>query len=423
MPAPSSRAASTLSADRIVRTTVVLLFSAWLIDYVDRFVISLALPAIGVEFDLSRGQQGLVVSAFFLAYALCQIPGGMIADRFGGARVMLWALLAWSLFTALTGYAWSFAALLALRFAFGLAEGAFPAASIKVLVERTTLRQRMSANGIIMSSNSIAAVLTPVLAPILIVAFGWRSIFWSAAAVGLLVSLAVRRWLPEPTDNVRTPGFRVPVRVVLRSGVLWRFAAIMFGYNVIGWGLSTWAPTYLSEERGLPLTTAGPLMAIPALGAALATIVGGRLSDRLAGNHRLVIVPAMTVAAIALLVLSQTSSFAGFAVCSTIAVFSASLAYMPIYAVPMRSLPPAYVGVGSSIIGFGGQLAGMVSPAAMGVLADRFSFQAAFGFLVVGAVIAAVMAVFTPQDTESFLAATVFPGDRNIDTAPAAEHS
>ncbi|WP_194853075.1 MFS transporter [Nocardia sp. SYP-A9097] len=168
-------------------------------------------------------------------------------------------------------------------------------------------------------------------------------------------------------------------------------------------------PTYLSEEHGLPLTTAGPLMAIPALGAALATILGGKLSDRLAGNHRLVIVPAMTVAALALLVLARSSTSTSFAICATIAVFSASLAYMPIYAVPLRSLPPAYVGVGSAIIGFGGQLAGMVAPAAMGVLADRFSFHAAFGFLVVGAVIAAAMAVFTPQDTESFLAAVDLP--------------
>lgn len=65
MSAPSSQ-----SARRTVRITIVLLFAAWLVDYADRLVINLVLPSLGAEFDLSRGQQGLIVSAFFLAYAL-----------------------------------------------------------------------------------------------------------------------------------------------------------------------------------------------------------------------------------------------------------------------------------------------------------------------------------------------------------------
>ncbi|MFP3986285.1 MFS transporter [Streptomyces sp. E11-3] len=412
MPAPpphtaTAGTAGTSRTTRTTRVTIVLLFSAWLVDYADRLVINLVLPSLGDEFGLSLGQQGLVVSAFFLSYALCQIPGGMLADRFGARRVAFWALVTWSVFTALTGFAWSFAALLGMRFAFGAAEGVFPPASMKLLTERTVPEERMGANGLIMSSNAVAGVLTPLLVAPLIAVFGWRSAFFSTAALGVLVVVAVRLWLPEPLDRTEpeAPEDRYRVRDVLRIGVLWRFALIMFGYNVIIWGLTTWVPSYLSEERGLPLTTAGPLLALPALAAAAATIIGGRLADRLEGNHRKVIAPAMTVTAVALPLMAFSSSLVGFAVFGTLAVFSASLAYMPIFAVPLRALPPAYVGVGSAVIIFGGQVAGMVAPPVMGVIADAFSFEAAFLALVLGAVLAAAMALLTPQTTDAFRAA------------------
>ncbi|WP_426404450.1 MFS transporter [Streptomyces sp. R-07] len=408
MPAPTHPAspAAPPAHRRTVRLTVVLLFAAWLVDYADRLVINLVLPSIGAEFDIDRTRQGLVVSAFFLAYALCQIPGGLLADRFGGRRVTLWALLSWSVFTALTGFAWSFAVLLALRFAFGAAEGVFPPASMKVLFERTRLEERSSANGTVMSSNALAAVITPLAVAPLVAAFGWRSAFWSTAALGVLVLLAVRLWLPAPlprTDDAEAP--RPELRAVLRKGVLWRFALMMFGYNTIIWGLNTWVPSYLSEEHGVSLTSAGALLAVPALGAAVATVLGGRISDRLGGRHRVIIVPGMAVAAVALLLMANTPSLTGFVVFGTVAVFSASLAYMPIFAVPLAGLTPAYVGVGSAVIILGGQVAGMVAPPVMGALADAFSFRVAFGFLVLGALIAAVMACLTPQDADAFRAA------------------
>ncbi|MFE7583166.1 MFS transporter [Streptomyces gardneri] len=417
MPAPTLPAPSAAppAHRRTVRLTVVLLFAAWLVDYADRLVINLVLPSIGVEFDLDRTQQGFVVSAFFLAYALCQIPGGMLADRFGGRRVTLWALLAWSVFTALTGFAWSFAVLLALRFAFGVAEGVFPPAAMKVLVERTRPEERMGANGTVMSSNAIAAVITPLAVAPLVAVFGWRSAFWSTAALGLLALVAVRRWLPAPLprgtdgpapggDGAQAAAASPPLREVLRKGVLWRFSLMMFGYNTIIWGLNTWVPSYLGEEHGVSLTAAGALVAVPALAAATATVLGGRLSDRLGGHHRKVIVPGMAVSAAALLLMANTPSLTGFVVFGTLAVFAASLAYMPIFAVPMSGLAPEYVGVGGAVIIVGGQVAGIVAPPVMGALADAFSFQVAFGFLVLGAVIAAVMSCLTPQDATAFRA-------------------
>ncbi|MEV6251236.1 MFS transporter [Streptomyces sp. NPDC051742] len=416
MSAPSPQ-----SARRTVRVTIVLLFAAWLVDYADRLVINLVLPSLGAEFGLSRGQQGLIVSAFFLAYALAQIPGGMLADRYGAQRVTLWALLSWSVFTALTGFAWSFAVLLVMRFAFGAAEGIFPPASLKVLVERTTPAERMGANGVIMSSNAVAGVLTPLLVAPLIAAFGWRSAFYSTAALGVLVLVAVRMWLPAPLPRTGPEAgtARPGAGGVLRLGVVWRFSAMMFGYSAIVWGLSTWIPSYLSEEHGVSLARAGALAAIPALAAAGAIVVGGRLSDRFGGHHRKVIVPGMTVASAALLLMAFSPSLTGFVAFGTLASVAVSLCYMPVFAVPLSGLAPEQVGVGSAVIVLGGQVAGMVAPPVVGMLADAFSFQVAFASLVLGAAIATVMALLTPQDAASFRTAT---GVSDL-PAPAKAHS
>ncbi|MCX4657715.1 MFS transporter [Streptomyces uncialis] len=399
------------------RLTVALLFAAWFIDYADRLIINLVLPSIGEEFDLSRSQQGVVLSVFFLAYALCQIPGGMLADRFGGRRMVLWALAAWTVFTVLTGFAWSFAALLVLRVLFGLAQGVFPPAAAKVLAERTGKEERMRANGLVLSSNSLAAVFTPLAVAPLVAAFGWRSAYISVAAIGVFVYTAIRMRLPQPLpqapggeegDSAVAEGSaaapRSDVRALLRWGTLWRFAAMMFGYSIIIWGLNSWVPTYLNDERGVPIEAAGPLLAVPALAATIGTIIGGQLSDRLAGQHWKVIVPGMSVAAAALLLMAYASGLAAFVVFGTVAIFATSLSYMPIFAVPMRSLPARQMGVATGVIIFGGQLAGVVAPSVMGVLADAFSFQVAFAFLVLGAVVAAVMACLTPQTTEALLA-------------------
>ncbi|MFD0392155.1 MFS transporter [Streptomyces nogalater] len=111
---------------RTTRTTAVLLFTAWAVDYIDRQVINLALPSIGDTFGLGHAERGVILSSFFLTYALTQIPAGLVAARFGGVRVVCVALVLWSVFTGLTAVAWSFTALVVCRCLFGVAQGLFP---------------------------------------------------------------------------------------------------------------------------------------------------------------------------------------------------------------------------------------------------------------------------------------------------------
>jgi ACS family glucarate transporter-like MFS transporter len=107
------------------------------ITYLDRVSISVARPYIARDLRLSPTQMGYVFSAFYLAYALFEIPTGWWGDRVGTRRVLTRIVCWWSAFTALTGLAFNYSSLVAIRFLFGAGEaargrmsrGRFPAGS------------------------------------------------------------------------------------------------------------------------------------------------------------------------------------------------------------------------------------------------------------------------------------------------------
>ena len=132
---------------KIVRATVTLLFLGGLVNYIDRLVITLALPFIGQAFFLNKAEQGLILTVFFITYGVVQIPGGLLVDWIGARKSMMVALVGWSIFTALTAVAFNYSVLLVIRTLFGVCEGIYPAAFRKAVVERTTPEQRLTVNG------------------------------------------------------------------------------------------------------------------------------------------------------------------------------------------------------------------------------------------------------------------------------------
>ncbi|BAW04705.1 MFS transporter [Nocardia seriolae] len=393
---------------RTTRITVMLLFAAWVVDYIDRTVINFALPAIGGDLGLDHTQQGLLVSVFFIAYAIVQVPGGLLADRYGALRVGMVGLTAWSVFTGLTALAWSFTALLAVRFLFGLVQGVFPAAAIKALAERTRPEQRTTAAGWTNSSNAAGLLLAAVLAGVLLPTVGWRVMFAVISVLGVAVILAWRRWMPEPLAQDEIPvadvGTRAERRAVLFSPSLLGFAVIFFGYDVLVWGVTAWTPTFLKEQHGISQGGIAFAAVPTTLAAAVGVVLGARLSDRIGGRPRVILAPAMAFTAAMLFVLPRAEPFALFVLVGTVMSLVAGLAYMPAFAVPLRSLPSAYIGAATGVIVFGGQLAGVLSPLTFGVVTDHVSYTTAFETMALGPLLALAAAVAVPQTADAFRA-------------------
>lgn len=391
--------------------TLGLLVAVWLIDYIDRVMMSVALPFIGREFVLSKTEQGALITAFAIAYMLTQIPGGMLADRFGPKRMLVTSLVLWSAFTALTGVVGGLVALVVVRALFGVGQGLFPGAAFKAVAERTRPAQRASAAGAMLASNQVGAGIAPLIVAPLILAVGWRDTFLVVAAGGLVIGVALFLFFPRPLPAHVTqapvessvPAEALPRGAVLRSTSVWKFAGLFCAVNMVGYGLITWVPSYLLEARGVSLALAGVASAIPFLVQTLGTLLGGWLFDRYFHDRaRVFVIPVLLVAAVLLVLMALAQSAIEFTIYETLALGVVGLAVMGVLGMPVRALPTAVVGAGMGAVNVGGQLAGVIAPVAMGFLVDTFSYAAAFGFLVVSLVVGAVLAFLVPQRPEQF---------------------
>src|SRR5579863_5134651 len=404
------------------RWMVLLLISLmYMITYMDRTGISIAAPSMAKEFRLSQTAIGVVFSVFLWAYALGQIPLGSLADRMGPRAVLLIIVPFWSLMTAMTAVAGGMASLIVIRFVFGLAEaGAFPTAT-RAMQLWFPKAERGIVQGVTHSFSRLAVAIVPFIAVSIMIAFGWRWIFYIFAAAGLLWSVAfylVYRNLPEEHPRVNhlelahirgrdTEGavkrvdlhqqLAPPWRIIFRSANMWYIAA---GYCCFYYGTyfyMTWFPTYLLEYRHLSLRAVGRLASLPLLAGMVGDIVGGTLTDRvykktgrLKFARRIVAAPAMLASGVCLIPAAITHSAWTAILCLTASLFFLELVISPAWAVPM-DVGGEYSGTVSGVMNMAGSLAASVSPIIFGALVQRGFWIAPFfisaGVLLTGAVI------------------------------------
>lgn len=216
------------------------LYFGWIVSYIDRTAITLALTSIGNDLVLNATQLGFVLSAFFMGYAFMQIPGGWLADRFGIVKILIIAVLFWSIFTAFTGLAWSLTALIIIRFLFGLGEGGYPAASTKAIATYYEKSQRTKAQSTMKSSNMIGAALAPIVCAPLLMIFGWRTVFVIISALGIIFVISLlfftRNAITYIADQQDKP--KGSFKAVLTNPYLVKVLMIFFFVNLASWGLS-----------------------------------------------------------------------------------------------------------------------------------------------------------------------------------------
>ena len=384
------------------RRTVILLFAAWSVDYIDRLVINVALPSIGRDLDLNHTELGFIVSAFFLAYAIAQLPGGILADRLGAVRMAIIGLLAWSLFTGLTAVAFSLTSILVVRVLFGFAQGVFPGAAMKLLAERSHPEHRMTANGWVNSSNAFGGVLATLIAAAALPHLGWRGMFLAISLLGVLIALAFLRWMPRPIVPVETSAAHGGARTLLRQPVMWLFVLVFFGYDILVWGANSWAAAYFQEVRGMTPSEAALVVLFPGLAAVVAIIISGRIADRLDGKPQLLIIPAMLIGGSLIVALPHIQNTTVLVIALSVGMGIASFAYIAAFALPLKHLSTHVAGVGSGMILMGGMVAGVIAPTVFGSIVDNASWTHAWSALAVGPAIAIVAALALPRTATGF---------------------
>ena len=405
-----------------IRWYVLLLISLmYMITYMDRSNISIAAPAIAREFGFNKTEVALFFSAFAWAYAAGQVPGGWLADFFGPKRVLLVIVPFWSLMTATTAWASGATSLFVVRFAFGLGEaGAFPTAS-RAMQLWFPKSERGFVQGMTHCFSRLAIAITPLVAVVIMNAWGWRWIFYIFALLGIIWSLvffSFYRNRPEDEPRVNAAelayirgtlpnGEISPVATQVRSDVPWRaiftspnmwFIAAAYGCFFYGaYFYVSWFPTYLLEYRHLSLSSVGYLASLPLISAMLGDLAGGLLTDyvlRKTGNLRLarrvVAAPGLLLAALLLLPAGTTDSAITAVLCLTASNFFLELVLGPAWAVPM-DVGGTSSGTVTAVMNMVGAIGASISPLVFGLLVERGSWVAPFyvtaGVLTVGSLI------------------------------------
>jgi sugar phosphate permease len=386
-------------------TVLAVLFVIQIISYMDRMVMSVAIPYIATDFHLNSVGMGVVMSAFFLSYSISQIPGGLLADKFGVRRVATIAMLWWSAFTAVTGAATNVTQMLIARFCFGLGEGIYPACSFKTIAVWFSKKERAAATAILLACGALGVALAPILGVKIVALWGWRTVFYSLFIPGVLAALLFWMLVPDKNnhndltspdgvggidDDGHTVAELSPKKIsflkLLKEPNLLKCFFILLTFDLAYWGFSSWLPTYLVKARHFTPDQMGVAASLPPLAGAVGCLLGGWASEKLfSKNRKIPIIIAQLVTASMLYLMYTTKSVHTLLIVQTVAGFFLYLFFSAFWALPMNTVPKNVMGSASGVINMAGQIAAFISPLAVGSLIE-FSggeFQFTFIFFIV----------------------------------------
>ena len=255
-----------------------LLFAISAVTYMDRVNISVTARQMMPAYGLTDQDMGYIFSAFVFGYALCQIPGGWLGDRWGARVVLAGALVWWSLFTALTAVAATLplaamvgtvGALIVVRFLLGVGEAVALPNFNRAVADWIPPAQRGLGIGIAIGGIGIGAAITPPLASWVMVNYHWQTVFYLSALIGLVVALLWVLCSREQKAAVNVRGIDL-----LRGGWL---AAAPFVAILVFCPLGGWTTDRLVSTLGL--TKARMIVGMIGMGLAGGLIAVGAWAD------------------------------------------------------------------------------------------------------------------------------------------------
>lgn len=389
-----------------------LISTGTMINYLDRAALGVAAPGLTTELHLSPAVMGVVFSAFSWAYVAAQLPGGWLLDRLGTRYTYFFAVFFWSLFTLGQGFARGVVSLLSCLFGLGVSEApCFPTNS-RVVAIWFPEHERAKATAVYTVGEYLGLVC---LGPLLFWTthrFGWRWMFYSVGALGLLFSAI---WLPlyrDPATDGETKPVAVRrinwahVRQLLGKRQIWGASIGQFaGYSTLVFFL-TWFPTYLQKERHITGVRAGLSGTLPFIAAACGVLLAGWASDALLKRtgslnlaRKLPIIFGLFGASTIMLANYFRGSAAVIGILS-FAFFCQGMVGLG-WAVISEIAPKELIGVTGGIFNLAANLGGIITPIVIGeIVAVTSSFYYALAFIGTIALLGALSYVFLLGDIE-----------------------
>ncbi|HUE62991.1 MAG TPA: MFS transporter [Rhizomicrobium sp.] len=421
-------APGTETRDSHVRFWIIaVLFIVSSINYASRATLGIAGKPLSGEFHLDSVQLGYLFSAFAWAYAIGQIPGGGLLDRYGSRPVYIWSITLWSVFTALQAFVSYFAflpvmiSLFALRFALGFAEcPSFPA-NARIVANWFPKSERGTASAIFNASQYFSVVAFTPLMGWLAQNYGWRSVFLAMGGIGLVGVAIFAAVVQSPARHKRIssseyayienggalvkmdgPTAAQPIRwsilgQLLSSRMLWGMYVAQYCITALTFFYSTWFFIYLHDARHMSLASAGFAAAVPAIAGFAGGVLGGIFSDWLLKRGtalspaRKIPILAGLVISCAILACNYTDSQMMILIFMSVAFFGKGVAALG-WAVMSDVAPREATGLAGSVFNLCGNLSGIFTPIVIGYIlkATNNSWDLALVFLFAHSIVAMI---------------------------------
>lgn len=356
-------------------------FVMYVLSYVDRTNIAMAIPSMQQELSLSAASIGFATSMFFWGYIILQIPAGRLAGMWSAKRVIAGLLVAWSAVSLTTAFVHTERQLVANRFALGIAEGGVLTCTIVLIRCWFTSAERARANTLFLLSLAVGPVIANPLSGFILSHATWRTMFVveaiPALAWGLVWWWAIDDsprdvdWLDRAERDALLASLDEEARAIapVRGhwlSTLWHPAVLLLAlYNFLAlmaeWGVNFWLPTAL-KDTGLSIQTVGLLAALPYAAGIVAMLLVARSSDRRRERKWHMIAATACSGGFLLLAQFAGAGTAGIIIFLTLAVASFLGRFGPFWTLPTEVLPPAVAGVGIGLINGAGNLGGTVGP-------------------------------------------------------------
>jgi len=358
--------------------------------------IALFLPLIREDLGISFTQAGMLSAAATFTYALGQIPGGYLADRFGPKRVFFIGILGSTLLSLNFGMIESYPGALANQVVSGVFRAMIFAPGLTLVASWFPSDRKATAMGVYVIGGVSGNVLLSLIGPFLVVHYGWRPPFMAFAALGVCAAFVYLAFGKEkPAAGPKHPVGMLDALQLFRYPIMWVCAGIQFIRFGVTTSFNFWLPSLLVSDRGLSLQAAG---FITALGFALtgpSNALGGYTSDRLR-NPPLVIGGSLAVLACTSALLVVVDSIPLLVLVVAVNSIFVKFYFGPLFYVPVEVLGPRVAGMSA---GFGNMFAnlGALSFAyALGVVKDTagdftLGFLGTSAFCVAGVALAVVL--------------------------------
>lgn len=417
------------------------IFVIYTIATADRSNVGIAMPYIRKEFPMSNTEAGALMSLFFGGYVLAMIPGGYLVRKLGVGKIFGLFMILTSLFTGFMGSATSILQMKVCRIGVGLSEGPLAVAMPTTINNWFPSKEKGFATGIFIAASKFGPLIVPPLCAVIIQIWGWREIFHYFAIPGVILGII---WYFLIADKPSQSRFSSPAEAeyiendalvveanktevkhynmkwldkIVRAKKVERLDTakkVFTSWNMVGSAMGyffmiaitttmmTWIPTYLITVKKLAIMKMAFAAAAPFAGSVVGNMVGGWLSDNVFGKRRKPLMIFTTITASFMMYSLIYSPADPWLLGGLLFVtgFFVALGFSAFVVYPMGLVTKEQFSIATSITNSLGQLGGFCTPLAIGMILDKYNWDAVFGSLAVGCLVccAIVLTIVEPVD-------------------------